>query len=98
MISSDLLGGRGPEAVRGAFGQGEGGPDRRPATLAGGPWVSPHPSSCRGVRSSLVNQREEIAADLLGPGPAVADDALGGAQDLDPHAAQDRLEVLVAGV
>src|SRR5262249_5092997 len=56
--------------------------------------------SLRGAGSdwSLMDHRQDLAADLLGACPAVAQDAARGAQNVDPHSAEDRLELLVASI
>src|SRR5271165_3814142 len=47
---------------------------------------------------TLVDHCQHLAADLLDASAAIADDASGRAQDLDAHAAQNRLELLVPAV
>src|SRR5262245_66366511 len=52
----------------------------------------------RKLENQSIHQRQHFASDLLGLGAAVAEDALGRAQDLDAHAAENGLQVLVAHV
>src|SRR6185312_7302901 len=55
-------------------------------------------SSCRRCRAASLDDRQNLAANLVGAGLAVADHAPGSAEDLDPHAPQRRLQLLVPAV
>src|SRR5436305_3202722 len=46
----------------------------------------------------LPDGTQQLAADLLGPGAAVAHDAPAGAEDADPQPVQHRAELVVAAV
>src|SRR5947209_6693437 len=48
--------------------------------------------------ASLPDVAQQLAAEPLGAGLAVADDALAGADDGDAQAVEDRAEVLVAAI